>query len=165
MNMVLRFSILGFVLMGFFQSASAQTPVIKLADLGQWTETNNDTLYVLNFWATWCRPCVAEMPYFEKAGEVNADKPVKVVFISLDFVEDLDSRVEPFLKKKQLKSDVVLLDETKYNEWIDLISPDWSGSIPATLFVNHNRQIRKFHEGDFTFEDLNSEIQTLLNQE
>lgn len=163
--MVLRISIVGLIWMAFFQGAYAQTPVIKLADLSQWTESDDDTLYVLNFWATWCRPCVAEMPYFEQAGEANQDKPVKVIFISLDFAEDLDSRVEPFLKKKKLKSDVVLLDETKYNEWIDKISPEWSGSIPATLFVNHNRQIRQFHEGDYTFEDLNNEIQTLLNQE
>lgn len=144
---------------------SAQTAVLKLNDLEQWTKSTDDTLYVLNFWATWCRPCVAEMPYFEQVTESYASKPVKVIFISLDFVEDLETRVEPFLKRKKLQSEVVLLDETKYHEWIDLISPEWSGSIPATLFVNHSRQIRKFHEGDFTFETLSTEIESILNQE
>lgn len=122
----------------------------------------NDTLYVVNFWATWCAPCVKELPYFEKLTKVSKDKKLKVILVSLDFPKEIDKRLKPFLKKRQLKSQVVLLSDTKYNNWLSKIDKDWSGSIPATwLILGDNK---KFLEEDFKdFEALETFINEFIN--
>ena len=122
----------------------------------------NDTLYVVNFWATWCAPCVKELPYFEKLTKVSKDKKLKVILVSLDFPKEIDKRLKPFLKKRQLKSKVVLLSDTKYNNWLSKIDKDWSGSIPATWLVLGNK--KKFLEEDFKdFEALENFINEFIN--
>lgn len=141
-----------------------QPPIIKWADLQGYMDRDTDTLYVLNFWATWCKPCVAEMPHFERLQSERAQDKVQVIFVSLDFRNQYDAMLLPFLKRKKLQSPVMLLDEPKYNDWIDKLDPSWSGAIPATLFVQHSRGIRKFHEGDFTFEELSSTVNDLLSK-
>lgn len=122
----------------------------------------NDTLYVVNFWATWCAPCVKELPYFEKLTEVSKDKKLKVILVSLDFPKEIDKRLKPFLKKRQLKSQVVLLSDTKYNNWLYKIDKDWSGSIPATWLILGDK--KKFLEEDFKdFEALETFINEFIN--
>jgi thiol-disulfide isomerase/thioredoxin len=122
--------------------------------------TESDTTYVINFWATWCKPCVAELPYFE---ELNAsedfDKPMKVILISLDDKKVLNRKVIPLLEKKNIRSEVWLLDDAKYNDWIDKVSTDWSGAIPATLIFNKNK--RQFEEADFS---TYSELKNIISQ-
>ena len=71
-----------------------------------------------------------------------------------DFVEDLDTKVKNFVEKKRLKSELKLLDETDYNSFIDKISEEWSGAIPATLFVDNRTGNKKFHEGEFEENEL-----------
>lgn len=124
--------------------------------------TNNDTVYVFNFWATYCAPCIKELPHFEKANEVYADKKVKVILISLDFKAQIETRVVPFLKRKDIKADVVVLSDPDANAWIDKVSPSWSGAIPATLVVKGDK--REFYEKEFTYEELQSVINQFLNQ-
>ncbi len=92
-----------------------------------------DTIYVVNFWATWCKPCVKELPAFDSLG-ANSAPAVKVLLVSLDFKEELAKKVNPFLTKNKVKTTCVLLDEVNGNDFINKISPRWSGAIPATLF-------------------------------
>ena len=122
----------------------------------------NDTTYVINFWATWCKPCVKEMPYFEKLGKTYAEEKVKVVFVSLDFPDRLEPLVVPFIKKDKLESEVVLLDDDDANYWIPKVSDKWQGAIPATLI--YKGENRAFFERSFTFEELEKEVQSILNK-
>jgi thiol-disulfide isomerase/thioredoxin len=123
---------------------------------------DNDTTYVINFWATWCKPCVKELPYFEQLGQQYKGQKLKVILVSMDFVKDVKSRVEPFAKQKKLQSELLLLNEPDYNAWIDKVSPDWGGSIPATLVMNANKSYRKFYEKDFaTFDELQSTVKAV----
>ena len=92
--------------------------------------SDKNTIYVVNFWATWCAPCVKELPHFEQLNSEN--KNIKVVLVSLDFKNQFESKLLPFLKKKSIKSEVVFLSDTNYNAWLPLVDKDWSGSIPAT---------------------------------
>ncbi|GAB3662162.1 hypothetical protein GCM10028791_37040 [Echinicola sediminis] len=121
------------------------------------TAKESDKLRMYNFWATWCAPCVKEMPYFEQAG--LSDPNLELYFISLDDGRSPE-RVSRFLERKAIKSPVYLLDDMDYNKWIDKVNPDWSGAIPATLFILPNGN-RHFHEGQLEPEELNSLIKKL----
>lgn len=119
--------------------------VVKFEALEHLMTRNSDRIEVINFWATWCQPCIKELPYFQ-ALHTNMSGQVNVTLISLDFAEALGEKVIPFVKKRQLTIPVLLLDEIDYNSWIDRVDPSWSGAIPATLIINHRTGKRKFVE-------------------
>lgn len=109
--------------------------------------------YVVNFWATWCAPCIKELPYFE---ELNNNKNIEVILVSLDFPKHKEKRLLPFIKKRQLSSRVILLDDDNENFWINDISFTWSGALPATLIYNTTR--REFYEQSFSKEELFNKV-------
>ncbi|MEO1448787.1 MAG: TlpA disulfide reductase family protein [Bacteroidota bacterium] len=98
----------------------------------------NDTTYLINFWATWCKPCVEELPFFEAVHTKLEGKPFKVILVSLDFPAQIESSLVPFVAKNQLRSQVLVLLDGKYNNWIDKVSPEWSGALPATYLYRNN---------------------------
>ena len=105
-------------------------------------QKDNDTLYVVNFWATWCAPCVEEMPNFTKANETFKDKKFKMILVSLDRSKDFESKMKPFLKENNIIADTYLLDDnTRMNTWIPLINKQWDGKIPVTAFYKNGKQI------------------------
>lgn len=144
------------------QIRAQDIPFIKTAQLEQWLEADTDTVFVLNFWATWCGPCVAELPALEKIHAQYADQKVKVVLISTDFKRNVESKVKPFVKKKNLRSQVVFMDEPNPNDWVNLISPDWSGAIPATLIVSKRHKARLFFEKQLDFNALEEALLPFL---
>ncbi len=148
----------GFLLGSVLQLAAQDIPYIKADQLTRWKNAGNDTLYVLNFWATWCAPCVAELPEFEKLQREYAGQKVKVILISTDFRREVDKKVVPFVKRKKLKSQVVFLDERTPNDWINLVSTDWTGAIPATLIVNKQRGYERFFEKQLSYKELEKAV-------
>lgn len=122
----------------------------------------SDTTYILNFWATWCAPCVAEVPDFEKINQDFLQKKVRIIMISTDFVKDLETRVKPFVKNKKLTSRVWLLNEPDYNSWINKISQNWSGTIPATLIINTKQKKKLFIEEPVKYNRLIKELADFL---
>lgn len=119
-------------------------------------------LKIINFWATWCAPCVKEIPYFEKIVENFPSDRVEVLLVSLDFKKDLENKVIPFVNKRGLKSKVFLLDETDYNSWIDDVSTEWQEDIPATLFVYPEKGIRSFSAKEYSQEELMEEVKGVI---
>jgi thiol-disulfide isomerase/thioredoxin len=103
--------------------------------------------YVVNFWATWCKPCVAELPYFLELEKMYKDKNVKFIFVSLDFMNNLESALIPFLDDRKISSEIIVLDQKDADVWMEKIDKNWSGSIPATLI--YNTKNRKFVEDKF----------------
>jgi thiol-disulfide isomerase/thioredoxin len=138
-----------------------QVGLLTVDELEQRFSAGGDTTYVVNFWATWCLPCVQELPHFEKFGKAYRDEPVKVLLVSVDSRTKLNSAVTPFVKKKGLQNEVVLLNETNQQQYIDRISPDWSGSLPATLFVNKGKKVRQLREKEFTYNELETTYRSL----
>lgn len=117
---------------------------------------SEEGVHIINFWATWCKPCVQELPYFE---EVSATAAYKVLLVSLDFSDNIGTKLLPFIEKRQLRSEVVALTDTKYNDWIDSLSPEWSGAIPATLFIKNGKRLFKeksYQSMEEILSDLNS---------
>jgi thiol-disulfide isomerase/thioredoxin len=154
----MRNKLLGLFLMFMLlqlKSASAQTvKLLKVSELEARLKKGSDTLYVVNFWATWCAPCIKELPNFEQLAKNNTNQPLKVLLVSVDFKSKLESTVQPFVKKKGLQNEVYLLNETNQQYYIDKISKDWSGALPATLFVNSKKGARKLVEKELNYEEL-----------
>lgn len=123
--------------------------------------TATDSTYVVNFWATWCAPCIKELPYLEALHTAYNDKKVDVLLVSLDFPKKYDSHLKPFIAENKLKSKVVALDDPDSNRWIRAVDSSWSGAIPATLIFNKDK--RQFYEKSFTYEELETELKQFIN--
>lgn len=145
-----------------FDSQAQNVSVLKLPELQKRLARPSDTTYVVNFWATWCAPCIKELPYFEQANTTYKNQKVKVLLVSMDYASQLDKKVKPFVLKRNLKSEVLLLNEPDPNTWIDKIEPKWTGSIPFTLMVNNAKKKRATFEREFTQAELTSELQKFL---
>ena len=128
--------------------------------LQTYMDDHSSEVLVVNFWATWCKPCIKELPAFEKLQDVYADKNVSVVLVSLDFPDQLEL-LRDFIAEKDLKSEVVYLDDSNANEWIPKVNEHWSGAIPAT-FIKTDKN-KKFYERSFTYQELENEITPLIN--
>ncbi len=136
-------------------SIYAQTiPVYKINTLLQRIHNHSDTIYVVNFWATWCKPCVMELPEFDRFSKEHSQEKIKVLLVSMDFKEDITKKLIPFLDKHPLKTEVVLLDEIDGNVFINKISEQWSGAIPATLFTYKNKIKTQFVEKKLNYDQL-----------
>lgn len=134
------------------------TPDQTAAFLGK----KNDTLYVTNFFATWCGPCVKEIPHFKnKIQELNG-KPVKITFVSVDSKEDWTTKVPQFADEQGIRNNTVLLDnELMEGNFYVTNFKKWDGSaIPFTYM----RKGEKTDEtlGMMSEEELNEKINTLL---
>jgi AhpC/TSA family. len=166
MKNLLRFSWgLMFLLLPFFVFAEEKKTErdIKVMNFDQFQpllQQEDDTIYVVNFWATWCAPCIKEIPYFEQLGDTYHDKNVKILMVSLDMPKDLESRVIPFIEKNKMKNEVILLDDPRSNRWIPLVDEDWTGAIPATLI--YGKEFREFYPRELTFSELEEIIKPLL---
>jgi thiol-disulfide isomerase/thioredoxin len=147
------------VLCSFLSALGQKDHLITLDQLNKRISEGKDTLYVINFWATWCIPCVKELAHFEKLQADFVKKKVKVLLVSVDFKSKLQSSVLPFIKKHQLKNEVFLLDEPDQQVYIDRVDPSWSGTIPATLFINKDKRV--FLEQEFTYGQLVNQIQKI----
>ena len=117
----------------------------------------------MNFWATWCTPCVDELPALERIGMEYKESKVKILLVSLDFPKQIESRLLPFIEKHGIMSEVLVLNDPDANKWIDKVDPEWSGAIPATLI--YDSKSRDFHEGTYTYEELKLKIEQKLHSE
>lgn len=132
----------------FYATACVAQPaeIIKMADLQMIIGNPSEGIQVINFWATWCAPCVKELPLFEKLNaEGRPDITVTLVSVDLDLDPDPE-KVFKFIARKNIRSRVVLLDESDPDSWIPKIDRNWSGALPATLIINTRSGKRKFIE-------------------
>ncbi len=116
----------------------------------------DDKTYIVNFWATWCKPCIEELPAFEKTFAEQKSNNIEMILVSLDMPSMWEKRLVPFVKEKKLRGQVVILDDPKMNDWIPQIDKDWEGGIPATLIYNKGK--RAFYPHGFTYDELNKEL-------
>lgn len=124
---------------------------------------NKQDITVLNFWATWCKPCVAELPDFEKINTDFEKKNVKVILANLDFHSQADTLVSKFIKKNNLKSQVIHITDIDPNDWINKIDSSWTGSIPVTAIYYKGEKVW-FIEGPTDYEQLNLLITKYLKE-
>jgi thiol-disulfide isomerase/thioredoxin len=133
---------------------------IKVPELEKILSNSENKLFVLNLWATWCPPCVSELPGFINVAKAYDPSKVKFIMVSLDFPSQIDKELIPFLKKHNITLDVSVMMDIDYNSWVDKIDGEWQGDIPATLIFNNSRKIRYFHTGEIS----EPELKRLINE-
>ncbi len=157
--------ITGLIALGVFllvsEGSGQRIPDIDREGIAQLTGRVSDTTYVVNFWATWCSPCVREIGYFEELHRTRSGDPVRVILVSLDFPNQKERRVIPFLDEKEITAPVRLVTDLDYNSWIDLVDPAWTGALPATLIFNRNKRL--FLEKELTRDELFEHVEQILN--
>ncbi len=158
-----RYLFLTIILVVIGTRAPAGNPEVKsmkFPELEPRLHMKDNHTWVINFWATWCAPCVKEMPYFQQIAADYETKGVKVVLVSLDHPRQIESRVIPFIQRLKINQEVILLADPDANSWIDKVSPEWSGALPATLIYNSRH--RKFYEQPFDLDKLREAVENVI---
>jgi thiol-disulfide isomerase/thioredoxin len=148
-----------------FNAMNGQSQKVERIDipgLEKILKNPDDRLYVVNFWATWCPPCVNEFPAFEKVSKEYNTSKVEFIMVSLDFPSQIETHLLPFLEKNKVSLDVAVMMNVDYNSWIDKVDASWQGDIPATLVFNNFKKIRHFHTGALDEQGLRKMIKTYL---
>jgi thiol-disulfide isomerase/thioredoxin len=135
---------------------------ITKEDLTEILNNPDDKLHVINFWASWCGPCVTELPVFQKMVSGSDSSKVDFLFVSLDFPSEVKKSLLPFLNNHGYTFNTALMTDIDYNSWIDIVHPDWQGNIPATLFFNNSRKIHQFISESMDKTELEQKINSLL---
>lgn len=142
------------------QAQSIQTVQVDWID--SLRASKSDTLYVVNFWATWCKPCVEELPHFEALANSLKGKKFKMYLVTTDMRKDIATRVTDFIKSKGLTQQVIFINEVNADKWINKVSEEWTGAIPATWFLKGNIGYEKFHEGELSQEELAALVKLVM---
>lgn len=148
----------------FLQLANVQGQEIKSVKITDIEKiiAESKTPLIINMWATWCLPCIEELPYFQKEVAEHSKDSLQLILVSLDFKESFPSGIVKFMNKRKITAPVVWLDETNADYFCPKIDAKWSGAIPATLFINNKTGYRKFVEGKISPEQLKKEIRAVL---
>lgn len=141
-----------------------QLKFIKEADLVEIIRNPENKLYVINFWASWCPPCVREMPIFQEVAFSYNATEVKFIMVSMDFPDKMETQLIPFLKNNDINLEVDLMMDPDYLNWAANVDPSFLGNIPATLFINNAKKIRYFHGGEISESELRSIIDKYRKQ-
>ncbi|GGH64840.1 thiol-disulfide isomerase/thioredoxin [Filimonas zeae] len=146
--------------MALASQAQQQILRVKMDDVLKIAE-ESEVPVIVNFWATWCGPCIHEIPWFEKYVYAS-EKPVKLLLVSLDFKEDFPAKIAAFAKKNNYRSQIVWLEETNADSFCPKIDSTWEGAIPASLFINKAKGYRKFFGRQLTDPQFKIELEALL---
>ncbi len=132
-------------------------------DLKQIFDSSKGSVVLVNFWATWCKPCVKEFPELMKLYANYKDKGFKLIFISLDDLPDIDTKLKPFLLKSGVDFTTYYNTFAKPEELIDYIDKKWSGAIPSTYIYDREGKLKSSIIGNRTYEQFEKEITPLLD--
>lgn len=153
-----------FAALFFFMGINAQAqdiPKWKTTDLQQLIDTSNGPT-IINFWATFCVPCIKELPHFQQLTQQYKDKGVQLYLVSLDVEEAYPKKIKTFTNRLKITAPTIFLDETNADVFCPAVDERWSGAIPATLFINKKTGYRKFVEDELSKESLEAEIKKML---
>ncbi len=131
-----------------------------IKDLQKLIKERNGKILVLNVWATWCVPCKEEIPDLNKLAEKNKD--IEVVGLSIDYDDEIETKIKPFLKKQPVKFRVIVNTEKSDEKLINFLSPGWGGAIPATFIYDTNGKLMAVLEGKKSYEQFQDAVKEVL---
>ena len=158
--MILKYKLLLLLLVCGVTLQAQNIPSIRATDV-EGLSRSKDTVYVYHFWATWCLPCVQELPEYNEVYRYFEKSPVCLRLISLDYKQDYPMRLAQFVMRKKVLPPVMWLNETNSNYFVPKIDERWEGSLPATFIVQPGKY-RKFVEGQASATQIIGLINPLL---
>jgi thiol-disulfide isomerase/thioredoxin len=151
----------GFTFLAAVISFGQEIKSMKIADLEKIIAESNRPM-IVNMWATWCKPCIEELPYFIEETKKHQKDSIQLLLVSLDFKEEFPFGISTFAMKRNITAPIFWLDETNADYFCPRIDKNWSGAIPATLFVNNKTGYKKFIESQLSHDKLKKQISALL---
>jgi len=146
----------------FLAHVSAQEiKKIKITELESYIHHCDHPL-IVNFWATFCGPCVKEIPDFQLIVSKYKDRGVELLLVSLDLPESYPSKISSFASEKKFTSPIVWLNETNADYFCPKIDKNWSGGIPSSLFINNQKHYRHFFERELNSVQVEENIKAML---
>jgi thiol-disulfide isomerase/thioredoxin len=149
------------LVVSFNQAVAQEIPKWKLYDL-EAAMKNAEKPTIFNFWATFCKPCIEELPYFQELVKKYDSAGVQLILVSLDLPEAYPARIKKFAVKQNITAPITFLDETDADLFCPAVDAKWSGAIPASLFVNNKTDYRKFFEDQLSKAHLEKEIMEMI---
>ena len=134
---------------------------VSISELESYIRNSNRPL-VINFWATWCAPCLHELPYFQETIRKYQDQNVELVLVNMDLKKNFPAKVNESIRKNGIQGTLFWLNETDADTFCPIVDPKWDGGIPATLFVNKALGYRKFFERQLTDRQVEAEVKLLI---
>ncbi len=141
-----------------------QVEKMNKSSLDKLIKNRNGKILFLNVWATWCRPCKEEFPDLVKLAEKYKNSKIEIIGLSVDYPDEVESKIIPFLKKNKANFKIYVNDFEDVQDLIDYLSKDWNGGIPATFIFDKNGKQKKFILGMRHFEYFDNEINSILNK-
>jgi thiol-disulfide isomerase/thioredoxin len=142
---------------------SDQIPVVDEIWLKNKIKNRNGKILFVNFWATWCEPCVEEFPDLVKIYNKNKNSSFEFLSVSVNLPSEIESKVKPFLKEQAADFPVVVTEEKRSEEIINMINPDWDGTVPATIIYDENGNRKEFFAEPESYEVFNKSIEKVKN--
>ncbi len=152
------------IVVSFFFITSCYAQEIKKVKIHELEKIIAETKspLIVNFFATWCKPCIEELPYFLQEFNSHKNDSLQLLMVSLDFKDFYPQKIFSFAKKRKVTAPIVWLDETNADVFCPKIDSAWSGGIPASLFINSATGYKSFYEGQINHEQLKEKIKALL---
>ena len=144
-----------------FTSNAQAIRKLKIEEVLHMIDTSTQPL-VVNFWATWCAPCIHEIPWFEKTIAQYADKKVKLVLVSIDYPDEFPAGITAFAKKNGYRSQIIWLNETDAEVFCPKVDKSWDGTIPVTMMVNNKKHFKQFYKQQLPESRLVQELKSLV---
>ena len=152
-----RIFILSLLLSFVFVANSQPIPKLKITDIEKMMN-KSDSVLIINFWATFCKPCIAEIPHFIKISKKYESQKVKLLLVSLDLPSYYPSKISNFAKKFKFNTNIAWLNETNADYFCPRIDEKWSGVIPATIFINRKTGYKLFFEDELSSEEFETAL-------
>ena len=140
----------------------SQVEPISKEDFQGVLEHHRGQVVLVNFWATWCIPCVQELPELNLLQTRYQEKGLKVIAVSLDDLEKLEDRVRPFFAKTAPDLVSYLATDDDY-DFVGALDPDWFGALPTTFFIDRQGVVQSTHQGRLIYKQLEKEVRLLLD--
>ena len=149
------------LLLGGFNAFGQNIRAVKVSELQKLIRETPKPL-IINFWATWCGPCIEEIPYFEKLVARHKDS-IQLILVSLDFREEFPQGIAKAAAKRKFQSAIKWLNESNADYFCPRIDSSWGGALPASLFINNSKKYRLFREGQINEAEMEKLIRKTLN--
>jgi thiol-disulfide isomerase/thioredoxin len=136
-----------------------EVKLLAFSELEKIIVSEKKRVLVINFWATWCGPCIKELPDILSFAKENKGV-TRLILVSFDFPNEIQ-KVKDFVKKRKLDVEVILIKDTDQNAFINIVSKNWEGTIPATWLINNKNQKKQFIEKPVNTVELTSILQEI----